>query len=149
MKRDRKFADEVISEIPTVVQPSLNDALKYIASLGNNGSQNLQIHRCFIIGGARVYEEALQLTPSVKDGLNAQAERVLLTRILSPDFPDCDVFLPEFQKTGEAPDNNGWIRRAHQDLQEWVGWEIPEGEQEEKGIRYEFQMWTKSESTCA
>ena len=64
-------------------------------------------------------------------------DRVLLTRILSPDF-ECDVFLDDFQK-----DEAEWKRVSHKALQEWVGFEVPEGEQEESGIKYEFQMWIR------
>lgn len=65
-------------------------------------------------------------------------DRVLLTRILSPDF-DCDVFLDDFQKDGKAE----WKRVSHKALEEWAGFEVPEGEQEENGIKYEFQMWIR------
>lgn len=35
-----------------------------------------------------------------------------------------------------------WKQASHQELQEWVGVEVPSGVQEENGVNYEFQMWT-------
>ncbi|EAU93135.2 dihydrofolate reductase [Coprinopsis cinerea okayama7 len=60
------------------------------------------------------------------------------TRIVSPDF-DADVFMPEFNADGKE-----WTRSTHAELQEWVGFSVPEGIQEENGVKYEFQMWTRS-----
>jgi dihydrofolate reductase len=28
-------------------------------------------------------------------------------------------------------------------MDEWVGWEVPRGEVEEKGVRYRFEMWVR------
>jgi dihydrofolate reductase len=65
-----------------------------------------------------------------------------LTRILSPDFEECDVFLPdELKETGLK---NAWTKAAHDQFVEWAGVEVPEGVQEEKGVKYEFQMWTRN-----
>lgn len=96
------------------------------------------VHRTFIIGGASLYTESLLLPPSS----TAVVDRILLTRIMAPSFDDCDVFMPDFQNDPsqtKAP----WKRALHQELQEWVGFEVPKGIQEEKGIQYEFQMWTR------
>jgi dihydrofolate reductase len=49
------------------------------------------------------------------------------------------VFLDDFQTDGKAE----WKRVSHKTLEEWVGFEVPEGEQEENGIKYEFQMWIR------
>ena len=64
------------------------------------------------------------------------AKRILLTRVLKPDFPNCDVFLPEFQG------DERWKQASHEELEEWIGGDVPRGEQEEKGVKYVFQMWT-------
>jgi dihydrofolate reductase len=66
--------------------------------------------------------------------------RILLTRVLSPAFEDCDTFLADFEKTGE------WERASHEELQAWVGFDVPKGLQEEKGVQYEFQMWSREGS---
>jgi len=97
-----------------------------------------QVSRGFIIGGASLYAESLALPPSSPVGF---VDRILLTRILSPAFEECDVFMPDF--LGGTNEGNGWTKAAHDALQEWVGFEVAEGVQEEKGIQYEFQMWVR------
>lgn len=71
-------------------------------------------------------------------------DRILLTRVLSPDF-ECDVFLDNFLR--EKKDGGEWRRTSHDALKEWVGFEVPEGEQEENGVKYEFQMWVRGEES--
>ncbi|KAG6331429.1 hypothetical protein ID866_7662 [Astraeus odoratus] len=97
------------------------------------------IHRVFIIGGSSLYQETLGTGASTPPSL--QADRVLLTRIHEPDFPDCDVFLPDF-----LADQNGgssWTRASHDALVEWVNFDVPEGVQGENGVKFDFQMWVK------
>lgn len=67
-------------------------------------------------------------------------DRVLLTRILSPDFK-CDVFMPDFTLEKRENGKPKWNRAPHESLQEWVGFEVPKGVQNENGVEYEFQMW--------
>jgi dihydrofolate reductase len=80
----------------------------------------------FVIGGAQLYAAALPC-----------AERVLLTRIVEPAFEECDVFLPDFIGGGE------WTRARHDALCDWVGFEVPSGVREERGVKYEFEMWVR------
>jgi len=94
------------------------------------------IHRTFVIGGASLYRDTLALSPSS----GAFVDRILLTRVLSPAFEECDVYMPDFQNTG---DEQTWRRASHKVLQEWAGMEVPQGVQEENGIKYEFQMWVR------
>jgi len=97
----------------------------------------MNIHRAFIIGGAALYNETLGLPfSSSETGL----DRILLTRILSPDFKECDRYFQDICKEMSEE----WTRASHATLQDWVGFEVPEGEQEAKGIKYEFQMWVRS-----
>ena len=70
-------------------------------------------------------------------------DRILLTRILHPSFDECDVFMPDFGAERPADGHGLWQRASHAELKEWVGVDVPEGIQEEKGVRYEFQMWTR------
>ncbi|KAH8835293.1 dihydrofolate reductase [Flagelloscypha sp. PMI_526] len=96
------------------------------------------VHRTFIIGGSKIYNDTLSLASTS----SAYVDRILLTRILSPDFEECDVFLPdELRETGLK---NAWTKAAHDQFVEWAGVEVPEGVQEEKGVKYEFQMWTRN-----
>ncbi len=94
------------------------------------------MHRRFLIGGAQLYAHALGSL-----SLQYSLDRILLTRILEPAFEECDVFLPDFQRTdGVAPT---WREAAHQELTEWAGFAVPEGIQEEKGVKYVYQMWIR------
>lgn len=52
--------------------------------------------------------------------------------------------MPDFEKDeGRNGEGKVWRRASHEDLREWVGFEVPEGIQEEKGVQYEFQMWVR------
>jgi dihydrofolate reductase len=101
------------------------------------------IHRTFIIGGASVYAEALELQD---DAFGYLVDRILLTRILSPAFDDCNVYFPDIWKSNTS---SNWRQSSHQELEEWLGLEVVPGIQEEKGVEYEFQMWTRRISPAA
>jgi dihydrofolate reductase len=92
------------------------------------------VGRAFVIGGAGLYADTLALPPTAAASVN----RILLTRVLEPSFEECDVYMPAFEHQG------GWQRASHAELIEWVGHEVPEGAQNEDGVKYEFQMWVKS-----
>ena len=118
---------------------SLNDGLGKIDDLASNPqSENPSINHVFIIGGASIYKQALA-SPTLT--------RILLTRVLEPDFDDCDVHFPEFRDQKLANGGKMWVYNSHQNLVDWVGSDVPEGIQKEKGVGYEFQMWTRSRST--
>ncbi|KAI1797925.1 dihydrofolate reductase [Ganoderma leucocontextum] len=95
------------------------------------------MHRSFVIGGASLYRDTLALAPSSSSFVN----RILLTRILSPAFEDCDVFMPDF--LANTTDSHSWRQASHAELREWVGFEVAVGVQEENGVQYEFQMWIR------
>ncbi|EGN94129.1 hypothetical protein SERLA73DRAFT_188721 [Serpula lacrymans var. lacrymans S7.3] len=99
-------------------------------------SKTENIHRTFIIGGASLYQESLTGTSL---GL---VDRILLTRITNPAFDDCDVFMPDFLAETDSKQSD-WVVASHEDLEKWVGFEVPAGIQEENGISYEFQMWLR------
>lgn len=113
-----------------ILEHDLKSALSQVENL-TSASSSSPIHKAFIIGGASIYSEALGLSTDVVD-------HILLTRIISPDFEECDVFMPDFL-SGKA----GWKRAPHAALEEWVGFEVAEGMQEEDGVKYEFQMWVR------
>jgi len=138
-------------------------ALRVVASSGSVQSEGatvsstetsvtLPIHRTFIIGGATIYKQALESLPNLN--------RILLTRVLEPSFDDCDVFLPEFRPVEEYDSRNGkevsdagvvansteppsWVHTSHENLVRWAGFDVAKGINEEKGIKYEFQMWVR------
>jgi len=70
------------------------------------------------------------------------ADRVLLTRIIAPDFTQCDVYMPDFLEVGEEGKAT-WKQASHGELVEWTGFDVPAGIQEENGVSYEFQMWLR------
>jgi dihydrofolate reductase len=106
-----------------VLASSLDVALEGAHAAGAN--------RVFVIGGARLYATALPL-----------AGRVLLTRITEPSFEECDVFMPDF--IGGAGGGE-WSRAPHEALCAWVGFEVPSGVEEERGVKYEYEMWIRTE----
>jgi dihydrofolate reductase len=87
------------------------------------------IGKVFVIGGAEIYKAALE---------DMHTKRILLTRVLT-DF-DCDTFFP----VGLSDDGKGeWKKRSKQDLDRWVGEEVPGGVQEENGVEYVFEMYER------
>ena len=105
-----------------VLASSLDAALERASAADAN--------RVFVIGGARLYAAALP-----------RAERVLLTRIIEPSFEGCDVFMPDF--IGGGGGAGEWTRAPHEALSAWVEFEVARGVQEERGVKYEFEMWIK------
>ncbi|KAH8995059.1 dihydrofolate reductase-like domain-containing protein [Lactarius hatsudake] len=104
-----------------VLAPSLEAALQR--------ARAADASRLFVIGGAKLYAAALPL-----------AERVLLTRIVEPAFEECDVFMPDFIRDEGGQE---WTRAGHDALNAWVGFDVPKGSQKERGVQYEFEMWTR------
>ncbi|KAL1951892.1 hypothetical protein VTO73DRAFT_1041 [Trametes versicolor] len=98
------------------------------------------LYRSFVVGGAHIYRATLELPPSSETFV----DRILLSRVLSPAFEDCDVFFPDFlaENSTEAG-QSGWMRASHEEFKEWAGFDVPEGVQEENGVQYEFQMWVR------
>lgn len=104
-------------------------------ALAQTRSNEIPIHKVFIIGGASVYAETLQLGSAKDDNV---VDHILLTRILFPDFDGCNTFMPDF-----AQNDARWTKASHRDLECWVGFEVPEGVQTENGVDYEFQLWKR------
>lgn len=96
-------------------------------------------NRIFLIGGSQIYAQCLEQSSALSD--TPLVDRVLLTRVLEPAFDECDVFLPDFsaQEGGKR-----WRRSGHGELVEWVGWDVPEGVVEEKGVKYRYEMWVRT-----
>ncbi|KAK0669622.1 putative dihydrofolate reductase [Cercophora samala] len=108
---------------------SLEKALQWVDTEGEG-----QVGRVFVIGGAEIYKAALGLK---------EARRVLLTRV-EREW-ECDVFFPiKLEEDGEG----GWKRVGQEQMDEWVGEEVPRGRQVEKEgteeeTGYEFEMWER------
>lgn len=82
--------------------------------------------RAYVIGGARVYEAAMELE---------QTKHVLLTRV-AREY-ECDTFFPDLEGS------EVWTRRERKELEEFVGEDVVEGGLEEEGVKYEFQLWER------
>ncbi|AEO57597.1 hypothetical protein MYCTH_2303933 [Thermothelomyces thermophilus ATCC 42464] len=134
-----------------VMAAGLEEALRYLG--GRPG-----VGRVFVIGGAQIYRAALE---------TAQARRVLLTRVRT-EF-ECDTFFPlrldeanadadaaaaaadadadadadAVIATAAAAAAKGWRRSGQEEMDAWVGEEVPRGVQAEAGTEYEFEMWER------
>ena len=122
-----KAADGAPQTATAILASSLDTALE--------GAHAADANRVFVIGGARLYAAALPL-----------AERVLLTRITEPSYEECDVFMPDFIGGTAGGDGEGgeWSRAPHEALCAWVGFEVPRGVEEERGVKYEYEMWIRT-----
>ena len=123
------------TDTPPLLSTSLESTLMRLSDTEHEGRL---IHRSLIIGGASLYYDTLKLAPTGPSFV----DRILLTRIISPAFEDCDVFMPNFERVGELQ-GHPWRRVGHNELEDWVGFKVAEGIQEEKGVKYEFQMWVR------
>ena len=99
--------------------------------------------RAFLIGGAQLYDLALAPSSSTQPAESSTplADRILLTRILHPEF-GCDTFLSDFAALS-LDGKPIWTQCTHKDLCDWLGWTAPEGEIEEKGVKYRYEMWVR------
>lgn len=130
-KRDACSLKGRTTETPLFLRNNLGSALDLLSET--------PIHRAFIIGGVSLYIDTLALPSSSK----AFVDRVLLTRISSPPFEDCDVHLPDFLSDTDSKGNAVWARAQHEELKDWTGLDVPQGIQTENGVEYEFQMWMR------
>jgi dihydrofolate reductase len=105
--------------------PSLHSAVQAL-------SQSSSTARAFVIGGAEIYKAALD-EPATK--------RILLTRVLG-EF-ECDTFFPVALKEGDPDGSSGWRRISQEEMDAWVGEEVPRGVQSEAGTEYVFEMWER------
>jgi dihydrofolate reductase len=69
---------------------------------------------------------------------------VLLTRITNE--VECDTCLDDFTSRTTTTSESGeeskmWRLASHKELEEYVGFEVKEGEVEEKGFKYRFELW--------
>lgn len=132
---------------------SLEDAVSFL-SRPSQGKRS--IARIFVIGGAQLYDQAF------KSNL---VDRLLITRIMSPTFDECDAFLPEFRSREQIERDEAasrcdghvlptttdekapvWIRQSHEDLKEYLAdKQLACGVLSEGHISYEFQAWVRRE----
>lgn len=118
----------------TIPETSQGSEFIITSSLESASSEALP-GKAFIIGGAEIYRQALELP---------NCNRILLTRVLD-DF-ETDVNFPVVLD----PSVSGpWQQKSKQELDDFVGEETPEGIQVENGTRYVFEMWERTLSKDA
>jgi dihydrofolate reductase len=108
-----------------IVSSSILDGLSQLQSAVQSGDAPV-LGRAYVIGGARVYEAAMELE---------QTKAVLLTRV-EREY-ECDTFFPELEGS------ESWMRRERGELEGFVGEIVVEGGLEEEGVKYEFQFWER------
>jgi dihydrofolate reductase len=90
------------------------------------GGRAPALGRAYVIGGARIYDAAMELE---------QTKHVLLTRV-AREY-ECDTFFPDLEASKR------WAKKDRKDLEDFVGEEVVEGGLEEEGVGYEFQLWER------
>ncbi|OJT04684.1 Dihydrofolate reductase [Trametes pubescens] len=141
ISRNRQYElmppDAETAQAFTHLHPSVDSAAEQLSQPQNTEKP---LYRSFVVGGAHIYRATLALPASSETFV----DRILLTRVLSPAFADCDVFFPDFlAESSTEVGQNGWKRASHEEFKEWAGFDVPEGVQEENGVQYEFQMWVR------
>ncbi|KAJ8522548.1 hypothetical protein ONZ45_g861 [Pleurotus djamor] len=128
-----------------VLSKNLTYSLAEAASLGDDlegalAEASKTHHRVFVIGGVTLYTKCLALPPTS----DVFADRILLTRVFSPGFDECDTFMPDFTQEKGENGQEMWKQASHEDLCVWCGFDVPKGIQSENGVEYEFQMWVRN-----
>lgn len=99
-----------------------NSLLAAISALKTKQSVN----KIFVIGGAEIYKVAADMP---------ETKTLLITRIQSDH--ECDVFLDVKLQ------DRMWTKCDKENLNRYVGEEVPEGLQEEAGTQYVFEMYKR------
>lgn len=115
-----------------VVFSDIKQAIAYLRS-EDVAREGVQVERAFVIGGASVYEQALELP---------ETDKVLLTKI-AQEY-ECDSHF-----SVDLDGDKSWRLASRERLQEFVGEEIEEGGIEEKGVGFEFLLYEKVEEDVA
>lgn len=108
-----------------IVSSSILDGLSELEKAVQSGRAPA-LGRAYVIGGARIYDAAMELE---------QTNHVLLTRV-AREY-ECDTFFPDLEGSER------WAKKQRKDLEDFVGEEVVEGGLEEEGVKYEFQLWER------
>lgn len=104
-----------------IVASGVVDALKQLEE------KKEEVERIYVIGGASVYQTALELP---------QTKRVLLTKIHSEY--ECDTFFPV-----NLEESAVWRRAGREEVEEYTGEKVGEDGVEEQGVRFEFCLYER------
>ncbi|WWC68096.1 uncharacterized protein I206_102017 [Kwoniella pini CBS 10737] len=117
---------------------SFNSIESTFEFLSNSNTNLNSSNKIFLIGGSQLYKTFLITKPPL-------INRILLTRIIS-EFK-CDSFLEDFKSHKSLKNNLPiWKKSNHLELENWLGFKIDE-ENEEKGVKYKYEMWTLNEES--
>lgn len=146
---------------------SLDEALAHIAA------SEADICRSFVIGGAQLYLDLIQSSPTH----GCAVETMLVTRLLAPTYDDCDAFFPEFRTKAQIEDDfrtieqhklpspttdlkdktetlkqEQWSKRPLAEFKQYLGSACPPNLRnrddmivQEEDTWYEYQMWQRSD----
>jgi dihydrofolate reductase / thymidylate synthase len=93
LTRNPRARQELTLPDEVLIAPSLNDALEQLAA----PDMRDKINKIFVIGGGKVYEEALK---------HDSCKQVLLTSVQSNKFEDCDTHLSPLGSTFKCIENS-------------------------------------------
>ncbi|PKC65261.1 hypothetical protein RhiirA1_365955 [Rhizophagus irregularis] len=110
-------------DVNHIIYPSLDDAISILSNASSEISS--KISRIFVIGGAQIYKEAINLP---------YCTYILLTRVYK--YFECDTFFPEI-------DEQIFSLASHEELEEVVGEQVLKGRQTENGIEFEFLLYKR------
>ncbi|KAI4205580.1 MAG: hypothetical protein LQ350_000359 [Teloschistes chrysophthalmus] len=115
-----------------VAASSIPDGLHKLQSKPRN------VGRVFVIGGAEIYKQAIELK---------ECKRVLWTR-LAREW-ECDTWFPDGilgdGDDEEAMGKNGWRRRTREELEDWTGEKGAGGKRKEGEVDFEISMWERED----
>ncbi|MCJ1347106.1 dihydrofolate reductase [Peltigera leucophlebia] len=95
--------------------------------------EDLALGRVFVIGGAEIYNRALQME---------NCDRVLWTR-LECDW-ECDVFFPgHVILGGESGSGSEWVQRSNEYSDIWCGENGVGGKTEEDDVGWKVELWER------
>jgi len=117
---------------------SLEEALALLQKRHQDEKGDGDVGRVFVIGGAQIYDAALALP---------ETRRIVLTRVRKEEGEfECDAFFPVRLDAQENGGSREWRRVSQEEMDAWVGEEVPRGVQREAGAEYEFEMWERMSS---
>lgn len=110
-----------------IVASGIVDALSRLEDRRDLPSEELEVDRIYVIGGAAVYRTALELP---------QTKRVLLTEI-HKEY-ECDTFF-----SVNLEESAIWKKASKKEVEEFTGETLEEGGIEEQGVKFEFCMFER------
>ncbi|OAD80048.1 hypothetical protein PHYBLDRAFT_102050, partial [Phycomyces blakesleeanus NRRL 1555(-)] len=105
---------------------SLSNSISQALSDGIEESQKTG-GRIFVLGGEKVYEEAMVLP---------QSTHILLTLIYTKEPIECDTFMPQI-------DLRIFRLASHEELEAFIQEIVPEGIQSHENLDYEFLLYVR------